>query len=89
MSSWQAQKEGTAVEELPPSDWLMGMPKGTFSWLLIDGEWSIPPWAVPLWAGGPGLYKEAAEGSRKQARRQCPLGFLFQAPAPASLDDGL
>lgn len=82
MSSWQAQEEGTAAEELLPSDWLMGMPEGTFSWLLIVGGWSIPPWSVPLWAGGPGLYKEAAEEKQEASQEAVSSGVSVSSPCP-------
>ena len=41
-----AQQRG--AEELPPSDWNVGVPVGTFPWSMIDVEEPRPLWTMPL-----------------------------------------
>lgn len=46
-TSWIIKKEGTSAEELPLSDWPMGMSVRTFSWLIVNmwGPGSL--WVMP------------------------------------------
>lgn len=62
---WLKQTSGAweenSTEQLPPSNWPMSMSAEASSWQMTD-KWGLHQvWAVPPWAGDPGLCKKSRE----------------------------